>query len=355
MVQIKKIQVFRRPITLHEPFKVAFTTLYKLETLIIKITTDTGLIGYGETNPLEQVTGESIDTEEVALKTLSQALSASDPRSLEAIHAKMDACFAGHTAAKAGIDMACWDLLGKDTGLPVYQLLGGTGNVLTSDCTIGINSPEKMAQEAKRLVDQGYRELKVKVGIQDADDLAAVQTIRKAVGPTVDLRLDANQGWNPKQAVRMMRAIGGAASAVEQPLPANRLDQMPAVCRQIDQLVMLDESVHNASDAFAAVRSNACDIINIKLQKSAGLSGAEQINAVAEAAGIPCMVGCMAETRIGIAAAAHFVAAHQNVQYADLDSFLLFDEPAWLRGGFTADAGKYQLSDKPGLGIECDL
>lgn len=116
----------------------------------------------------------------------------------------MDACFAGHTAAKAGIDMACWDLLGKDAGLPVYQLLGGNGNVLTSDYTIEINSPEKMAQEAKQLVDQGYKELKVKVGIQDANDLAAVQAIRKAIGSTVDLRLDANQGWTPKQAIRMM-------------------------------------------------------------------------------------------------------------------------------------------------------
>jgi L-alanine-DL-glutamate epimerase-like enolase superfamily enzyme len=237
----------------------------------------------------------------------------------------------------------------------LYQLLGGNSNQIVSDFTIGIDDPAAMAEEAQARVAAGFTELKVKVGDDDQQDLAAVRAIRAAVGPTVDIRIDANQAWTPKQAKRMMRAFGDDVSAVEQPLPAAETHQLPLVRELVDQPVMVDESVHDAHDAFHVLATGGADIVNIKLQKSSGLWGASQINAVAEAAGIPVMLGCMVETRIGITAAVHFVAAHRNAQYADLDAFMDFAEPEWLSGGFTQEGGVYTLTDAPGLGIQCDL
>ncbi len=354
-MQITQVEAIPQTVKLHKPFKISFDTISELQTLIIKVTSDTGIIGYGECSPYEPVTGESLATETAAFPTFAAALKGVDPQRIEYVHEVMDSVMLGHTALKAGIDMACYDLLGKAAGVPVYKLLGGARNTLTSDMTIGIDDVDVMAADAKAWVARGFKELKIKCGIDDAHDIATIRAIRAAVGPDIDIRIDANQAWTPKQAARMMAALGSDVSAVEQPLPADQLAAMPTLRPLIAQEVMLDESIHNAADAMRAVSTGSADIINIKLQKSAGLYGAQQINAVAEAAGVACMLGCMVETRLGIAAAAHFVAAHHNVRYADLDAFLDFEEIPAISGGFTNVGGEYTLLDKPGLGVECTL
>ncbi|KRM87889.1 mandelate racemase/muconate lactonizing enzyme family protein [Lacticaseibacillus thailandensis] len=354
-MKITQVESFKQSVTLRHPFKISFATIYELQTIIVKVTTDTGVVGFGEASPFEPVTGESIATELVALDALGAALVGVDPRALERVHNVMDATMLGHTAAKAGIDIACYDILGKDSGLPLYQLLGGDSNQVVSDYTLGIDTPEAMASAAQEQVAAGFTVLKVKVGDDDQQDIAAIRAIRAAVGPDVELRIDANQAWTPKQAKRVMRAMGDDVAAVEQPLPASQTQDLPLVRALVDQPVMVDESVHSATDAFKVLAAGGADIVNIKLQKAGGLWGATQINAVAAAAGIPVMLGCMVETKVGIAAAVHFVAAHQNARYADLDAFLDFASPSWLHGGFTHVGGIYTLSDAPGLGIECDL
>ena len=354
-MQITQVTVIPQTVKLHKVFKISFDSISELQTLIVKVETDAGVTGYGECSPYEPVTGENLATETAALQTYAAALRGVDPQRIEHVHEVLDQTMLGHTAAKAGIDMACYDILGKAAGVPVYKLLGGSSNHLTSDMTIGIDDVDVMAADAKAWVAKGFKELKIKCGIDDAHDIATIRAIRAAVGPDIDIRIDANQGWTAKQAARMMAALGNDVSAVEQPLPADQLAAMPALRPQIAQEVMLDESVHNAGDAMRAVSTGSADIINIKLQKAAGLYGAQQINAVAEAAGVPTMLGCMVETRLGIAAAAHFVAAHHNVHYADLDAFLDFEELPAISGGFTNEGGEYTILDKPGLGIDCTL
>lgn len=354
-MKITKIESFREDVRLNEPFKISFRTVEAVQTLIVKVTTDSGLVGFGEASPFEQVTDESVDSEAWALHLFGNLLQGEDPLQIELLHTKMDQALGGHTAAKAGIDIACYDLLGKQAGEPLYKLLGGNSNQLTSDVTLGIESPQVAAEDAKKWVAQGFTELKLKVGVNDADDLATVKAVRAAVGPAVDLRIDANQAWTPKHTIDMMAAFGDAVSAVEQPLPAALTADLPLVRANISQELMVDESVHDAKDALKIIAANGTDLVNIKLQKSSGLWGATQINDVTEAAGIECMLGCMMETKLGLTAAAHFVAAHKNVRYADLDAFLTFKEPEWLNGGFTHEGGHYVLSDKPGLGIECSL
>ena len=159
-MKIEKVQI-----PLKEPFKVAFATVSSLESVLIGVTTEDGLTGYGEAAPFAPVTGETIDGVIAVLEIFKQGLMGMNPMDIEAIHAMMDNVIVGNGAAKCAVDLAMYDLMGKSMGQPVYKLLGGCGNVVQNDITIGITSPEAMAAEAKRLVcTEGYRILKIKDG-----------------------------------------------------------------------------------------------------------------------------------------------------------------------------------------------
>lgn len=343
-------------IELTQPLKVTFGEIKSIESLIIKITTDSGLIGYGEACPFEPVTGESIETEQVALNAMAKTIVGEDPFCIERLHSLMDSQTVGHTALKAGIDIALYDLLGKATGLPVYKLLGGNDNQVHTDITISIGEPRKMANEAVDYVNNGFSALKIKTGIDQQSDEEAIREILNAVGDKALIKIDANQGWNAKQTIRILNKFQNTQlQIVEQPLPYWQHEENKVIRNTITQDLMLDESVHTPSDAYTVISNGEADIVNIKLMKSTGIYGAEGINQVAEAAGVRCMIGCMAETRLGICAAVHFAAAHQNVAFCDLDSFLMFKEPDWLTGGFTNEGGLLTLTDKPGLGMDITI
>lgn len=176
---------------------MAFATVSSLESVLIGVTTEDGLTGYGEAAPFAPVTGETIDGVIAVLELFKQGLMGMNPMDIEAIHAMMDNVIVGNGAAKCAVDLAMYDLMGKSMGQPVYKLLGGCGNVVQNDITIGITSPEAMAAEAKRLVcTEGYRILKIKAGIDYKEDIHAMKLIREAVGPAVRLRVDANQGYS---------------------------------------------------------------------------------------------------------------------------------------------------------------
>ena len=313
-MKIEKVQI-----PLKEPFKVAFATVSSLESVLIGVTTEDGLTGYGEAAPFAPVTGETIDSVIAVLEIFKQGLMGMNPMDIEAIHAMMDNVIVGNGAAKCAVDLAMYDLMGKSMGQPVYKLLGGCGNVVQNDITIGITSPEAMAAEAKRLVcTEGYRILKIKAGIDYKEDIRAMKLIREAVGPAVRHRVDANQGYIRKK-------TGGIQ-------------------------IMLDESIHGPVDAARACRLEAADILNIKLMKCGGLYPAAKINAIAEANGVTCMVGCMLETKLAITAGLSLVAAKKNVTEADCDSFLYYKENP-VEGGFIQDKDMFTLLDEPGFGI----
>ncbi|WP_282801810.1 dipeptide epimerase [Secundilactobacillus kimchicus] len=289
IVDISGIQV---KVKLIKPFKITFGEITSSASIIIKVKTDTGIIGYGEACPFEPVTGESISTEMAQLSALTDALKEIDPRNIEKAHAIMDQVTQGHAALKAGLDIALYDILGKDSGLPVYRLLGGNSNQITTDMTIAIASPETMANEAKKFVSQGFTQLKVKTGINIKSDEQALKAILAAVDSDVEIKVDANQGWTAKQTISILKKFEGTnIQSVEQPLPYWQHEENKLIRHAITQNLMLDESVHSPHDAYSVLKNDEADIVNIKLMKSAGIFGAESINKIAEAAGAPCMIG----------------------------------------------------------------
>lgn len=352
---IQNFKVETIPLELKQPITVTFGTIDEVETLIVQIETDEGIYGIGEGSPFAPVTGETIDTAIPIANQICKTLIGENPLHIEKIHRIMDEILVGNTAVKAAIDMALHDIVGKKAGIPLYQLLGGNSNMFETDITLGIDSPETMARDAKEKIQQGFGILKLKAGIDMHQDIAAIKSIRHEIGDDVRLRVDANQGWTAKEALQYINAVEPfQVEAIEQPLPCWDLEGMAFVRKNSIIPIMADESVHSPQDAMKVVQKHAADVINIKLMKAGGLYKASMINAIAEAAGLTCMVGCMLESKIGITAGASIVAAKNNISEADMDSFLHIKDPG-IKGGITIENGTITLPEAPGLGIDLTL
>ena len=203
------------------------------------------------------------------------------------------------------------------------------------------------------LTNNGYTAVKTKVGKDSVLDVERVRRIRDTIGGDVRLRIDANQGWKPKEAVRCIRAMEDAGlnlEWVEQPVAAADLEGMRYVTERVDTPIMADESLFGPDDAFRLLEMRAADLFNIKLMKCGGLRNARTIHAMAKACGVACMVGCMIESRIGITAAAHFACGQTGILAADLDAVDLM-QPEHFSGGVRLDVNRILLPEGAGLGI----
>jgi len=354
-MRITEIKYDRLKVKLPKPFVVAIGTIEYAESVIVKITTDDGIVGYGEAAPFSPVTGETLDSIPFFIDLFTPSLIGLNPFEIEKVHKIMNTMTTGNTSAKAAIDIALYDIMGKKLGMPLYKLLGGYRSSFMVDVTVGIDKPEIMAQDAADYVKKGFRILKIKAGIDPAADLEAIKLIREAVGPDIRLRVDANQGWTVNDAIRVMEQYEQyGVEAVEQPVRFWNVDGLAYIRNHTKIALMADESCHSPEDAMRLAKAEAVDVFNIKLMKSGGLYPALRINAIGEACGVNCMLGCMLETRIGNAASAALVASQRNITEADLDSFRHFvgDE---ITGGFTVENSIMTMLDKPGLGIEVNF
>lgn len=352
-MKITKINVAPKTVKLKEPITIALGTIDCSVSAVVEIETDEGLVGYGEGAPGILITGETLQGTTECIRLFEKQLIGVDPLDLERIHSIMDSVAAKAPSAKTAIDIACYDLLGKKAQLPLYKLLGGYDSVVKTDMTIGIAEPTIMAEKAQLAVAQGFDTLKIKVGTGFAADLARVKAIREAVGNQINLRLDANQGWNPKEAVRMIQHLEPYnIELVEQPVPYHNIEGLAYVTSQVATPIMSDESCFNSKDALRLIKTHAVDFVNIKLMKCGGIHEALKINSICEAAGVECMIGCMVEeTNIGVSAAAHLAAACKNITRADLDATFGLSEVA-IPGGVPLEAVSHiELSNQAGLGL----
>jgi L-alanine-DL-glutamate epimerase-like enolase superfamily enzyme len=354
-MRIDKVEIFHAAMPMKVPFKVAIGTTTISQSVFVRLTTDTGLVGIGEGNIFTPVVGETIETALAAAPLLAQVLLGADPCDIEGRVGDMQRRLPNNFTTRAAFDMALWDILGKAAGLPRVALLGGSRRAIASDNTVGIETPAVMAERAAGFKARGFSAIKVKLGTDLKTDLARMRAIRAAVGPEHELRIDANQGWSRTVAQAALAALVEFGPVlVEQPLVKSDIEGLARLRARSPIPLMADESLFDEFDAQRLVAAGACDYFNIKLAKSAGIFTALKINAIGEAAGIPCMVGCMTESGIGITATAHLASARRNIVFADLDSAdMLGEDP--VRGGFAyTAAGEVLPPTGPGLGVEID-
>lgn len=348
---ITRIEVYKLTLP-KEPFRISLGTMAQLENILVRVESSDGLYGLGEGSPFPFITGETQAIAYEAALALARLLVGKNPYDIEARVREMDRFLEHNSTAKSALDIALYDLLAKRAGLPLYALLGGEKRSFYSDETLSLDEPATMARKARALVERGHRMVKAKLGTGYAEDVARVRAIREAIGPKILLRLDANQGWDPITAEAVLRDVAPfGVEFCEQPVACWN-DAAMRRLREVSPIpVMADESLFDHHDALRLASLGACHYMNIKLSKAGGLYHALQIVAVAEAAGILCMVGCMAETRLGLSAAAHLVSARQQIVFADLDGAAgLDDDP--VVGGMTYDAGRIELPAGPGHGAD---
>lgn len=353
-MKIQSIQIGKVSIPLKKPFKTALRTVHSAEDIIVKVMADSGEVGFGNAPPTAVITGDSQDSIIAAIRdTLAPKLVGMEVDNLEGIMAALDSGMLHNCSAKAALDIAVHDLFGKRYGLPLYKLFGGYCRSMETDLTISLNEPDEMVRDSLEAVAEGYTALKLKVGNDPALDIRRVQAIRDAVGPAVKIRLDANQGWNAKEAVRTIRrfeADGLDIELIEQPVKAHDFDGLKYVTDHVETDIMADESAFGPYEVFRLLSMRACDLVNIKLMKAGGLHNAVKIAHFAETMGVQCMMGCMLESKVGITAAASLAAGKRIVTRADLDAAVLLAEDPVV-GGVSFDKNQLILSEAPGLGI----
>jgi L-Ala-D/L-Glu epimerase len=352
-MRITSVEAYPVTMRLAEPYSIAYETVEQTTNVFLRIATQHRLTGIGCAAPDRQVTGE---TAEQVLRGISDvvrpAILGSDPLRHAMLMERVSKDLPDSASLRAAVDMALYDLLGKAANLPLWRLLGGYRNRIKTSVTIGILPEPETLTAARDYVGRGFRCLKLKGGRDVDQDIARVLRVRETVGEQIALRFDANQGFTVEQSLRFVEATRKAKlELLEQPTPKGEIDLLGSVTRDAQIPVMADESLMTLRDAFRLARRDLVDMVNVKLMKVGGIAEALKINAVARAARLEVMVGCLDEAALGIAAGLQYALARPNVAYADLDGHLdLVGDPS--AGQVRLQEGMLLGSEAPGLGVE---
>ena len=354
-MKITNIELGMLRVPLKTPFKTALRTVDTVEDIVVLVRTDSGHTGHGEAPPTAVITGDTHGSIVEAIERhIKPRLIGQDISNLNHICGLIQNSMERNTSAKAAVEIAVYDLWGQLHGAPLYQMLGGGDPVITTDITISVDHIDKMVADSIAAVDRGFDSLKIKVGKDIGLDIERVKAIHAAVEGRALLRLDANQGWTAKQAVYAMHALEDAGvllELLEQPVKAADIEGLKYVTERVHTPVMADESVFGPSQVFDLIQRRAADIINIKLMKTGGISNAVRVADIAALYGVQCMIGCMLESAISVAAAVHLAVAKADaITKVDLDgpSLSQFNP---VHGGVVFNESEITITDAPGLGI----
>jgi L-alanine-DL-glutamate epimerase-like enolase superfamily enzyme len=352
-MKITAIHLYAIHLPLHEPFVVSYHTYNHMPSVIVKMETDEGIVGYGEGVADEHVTGETWEgTFHIIKNTLGPALLGQNPMEIEKIHDLMDKTIYGAPTAKAAIDIACFDIIGNKLQQPIYQLIGGRFHEkFPITHVLSIGEPEKMAREASLMVEKGYQSFKMKVGTNVSMDVERIKAVRTQVGADVAIRVDVNQGW--KNSSTTLVALNQLRECqldwVEQPVVADDIDGMVEIKSKTALPLMIDEGLKGTREMREIIQKRAADKVNIKLMKCGGIYPAVKLAHQAELAGIECQVGSMVESSIGSAAGFHVAFSKKIITSVELTGPLKFAKDI---GNLEYDVPFIRLTAKPGLGIE---
>ena len=355
-MKISDIRFGMLRVPLKTPFKTALRTVEQVEDVVVMVHTDTGHVGYGEAPATAVITGDTHGSIVDAIRHyISPRVVGEEVANLNRITRLIQGAMEKNSSAKAAVEIAVYDLWGQLYNAPLYKMLGGGDPVITTDITISVDTIDKMVADSIAAVDRGFDSLKIKVGKDIGVDVERIKAIHAAVENRALLRLDANQGWTAKQAVFAIRALEDAGvrlELVEQPVKARDLDGLRYVTQRVHTPIMADESVFGPTEVIDLIRLRAADIINIKLMKTGGLSNAIKIADICALHQVECMIGCMLETSISVAAAVHLAVAKSDViTKVDLDgpSLCQYDP---VDGGVIFNESEITVTDRAGLGIK---
>ncbi|MGH7155304.1 MAG: enolase C-terminal domain-like protein, partial [Acetobacteraceae bacterium] len=326
--------------------------------ILLKLTTDAGITGWGEASPWAVFTGTA-EANAAALSTwFRPILLNADPFRVSTLMHQAEQAVVHCTEAKAAMEMALFDIVGKALGKPVSDLLGGrVRDSIPLSFSVANPDFDQDLDMVRRLIADGIRLFKLKTGFLDhASDLRRLRRLRELLPADAELRVDYNQGMEPHDAIRRLRDIEEFRPGfIEQPVCGDQLAALGRITAALDTPIMADESVFSPVDALVVTSQHLADLISVKLMKTGGMLRGQQVAAIAAAGGLACYGGSMFETGIAATAGVHFIAATANVSLG-----CEFYQPVYyladdlLTSPFAVSNGHVVVPDAPGLGIEVD-
>ena len=358
-MKVKSVELIPVTLPYNQPVSDAWGVYQAAKCAIVKVEDENGCCGYGEVS-LAWFGGVHSMCRDASENWVPRIVGMETDRITELNELLTSFCVFSkrHLLVKAGIEMAFWDLLGKELGLPVYKLLGGkVRDRIPLTAGVAMLSEEEMLLQAENAVRNGFKELKIKVGLEQEKDLAAVKAIRRAVGPEIRIRADANMAWpDVKTAKYMMDALYDlGVDLIEQPIDYRDLEGMAWLRKNTQSKILVDEGIWDLSDAAACIRTDSVDIPHIYICESGGIAEAVKIFHLAEAFSLSCTIGSMPEGLVGASAAAHVAAAMQNLaeRPSDIRGFTVFSDDV-AKTDLRIENGELIVPDGPGLGFEID-
>ena len=355
-MNIEKIEISKLNVAIKNPIRVPLGVIDSAQNVVIKITTESGIYGWGEASPFAPITGDSQESNYVTAKILAALIKGKDALAIEARMGEINASTVGEPSIRSAFDMALYDIAAKAANMPLYRFLGGERRQIRTDLTIGLqDTVEQTVIQAQNILDAGFNAIKLKVGRQGLEDVPHVRAVRELTGPDIAIKMDSNQGWDYPTAVANINAMKSLnLQYSEQPMAVWDYEGMARLRDKVDLPICADESVFDEKDALKLIKLGAADYLNIKLGKAGGIHTGLKINATAEAAGMKCMIGCFAESRLALSAATHLALARPNIFFIDLDSCYHFKNDPVV-GGVTFDdtiGGLIHVPETTGHGAE---
>lgn len=356
-MRITSVDVWPISIPLVKPFEVWRGVARTMDHVIVEVHTDEGITGIGEASPFLYYAPET-QKDVVATVTdhLGPMVRGLDPFEIEKLNMMFDTVVDGHQFSKAAIEMALWDIMGKALGVPVYRLLGGKVRDAVEVIALVDNGPPPvMAAQAVERVEAGFRCLKVKIGFDPATDVAMVEAVVDAVRGSAAVRVDAEESYDLKTSLRIAHRLEEMeVELLSQPISRYHYRQMARLRETISIPLLVDESIEIPADVMLAAELGTGDLVNIKVVKSGGILKAKRMAAIAEGAGMGCLIGSMIEMGPGTASGAHVAVSTPNVTYASelVGPQLIADDV--LVDPIEIRQGTIRLPDRPGLGVELD-
>src|SRR6056297_65568 len=357
-MRLASIEIIETCIPLKKAYKLSKRYGYLKDTkpILVKVSTDEGLVGYGETDPMGKFTGETPETVAAVLKEdLAPAIIGEDPVNINMMHQIMESMVRDNHMAKGTIDMACYDLLGKAAGLPLHNLLGGKlYEEIPIMGSIGGGTIEETVTAAEKVRDQKYHSIMVKVGGDPIHDANRVLAVRDVLGKNFPIIVDANQGWDYSSAMQFIEIAREAdLKLFEQPLDAENLEGMASIRQKCGVPVSVDESLLSYRHAQEVIRLGAADVFSIKVCKNGGVKHSLEIIELARSKGIDILFNSMIEEGITQAASLNIALTVSNLYewgHAYFSPLRLDDDITDYVSNIVE--GKVKATTKPGLGVD---
>lgn len=351
-ILITRVELYKLSIPLKEPFITSLGRNDNAENVLVKISTDAGITGFGECSPYMPVNGESQDTCFIVGQYFAKVIKGRDALAIENRINDMDLVIYGNSSIKSAFDIALHDIASQHAGVPLYKFLGGKNDkIIATDYTVSISDAAKMAADAIKIKNEGFPVIKVKLGRDGKKDVERMKAIRAAVGDTIPLCIDANQGWSVDEAIETLNALAPLnIGHCEEPIPKWDFMNLPRVRKASPIPIMADESCGDEHDAERLLSIDACDYFNIKIGKAGGLFKALKIVEVAKKKDLHLQVGAYMESRIAMTAFAHFSLCSPLIEHYDFDTALMFSEDPVTGGIIYGKNGVITVPEGAGLG-----